>query len=104
MRERERAEEGERSRESERGPEGLRGALSQLQAVGGKQDVVHGGAHASGTRPSSWQRRKTTGEVAVVGWTGQLQCWAGWWAAQVRPGKNLSLFYLFPLSIFLPLF
>ena len=34
--ERERVEEGERSRESERGPEGLRGALSQLQAVGGK--------------------------------------------------------------------
>ena len=57
-----RGQRGESHGESERGPEGLRGTLSQLQAVGGKQEVAHGGARASGTRPSSWQRRKTTGE------------------------------------------
>ena len=33
-----------------------------------------------------------------MGWAGQLQCWAGWWAAQVRPGKILSLSLL--VSIF----
>ena len=26
---------------------------------------------------SFWRGRKTTGGVAVAGWAGQLQCWAG---------------------------
>ena len=96
-RERERARQGERG-VVEMGPWGLRGNARGAQALGGKQEVAHGGARASGTRPSSWQRRKTTGEVAVVGWAGQLQCWAGWWAAQVRPGKILSLSLSLSLS------
>ena len=32
----------------------------------------HGRARASGTRPSFWQRRKTAGKEAVVGWAGHL--------------------------------
>ena len=67
-----------------RGPGGRGDDVEVVQTsrgAGGKQEVARGGAHASGMRPSSWQRRKTTGEVAVVGWAGQLQCWAGWWAA-----------------------
>ena len=57
--------------ESERGPEGLRGALSQLQAVGGKQEVASYGrarrAHA--LRPTG-VRWKTA--MPLVGWVGLL--------------------------------
>ena len=62
------------------------------QAGGGRGACVR----ASATRASSWQRRKMTGREAVVGWAGQLQCWAGWWATQVRPRKfSLSLVSVF---------
>ena len=58
-----------------RGPGGRGDDVEVVQTsrgAGGKQEVARGGAHASGMRPSSWQRRKTTGEVAVVGWASQL--------------------------------
>ena len=48
----------------------------------------HGRARASGTRSSSWKRRKMTGEEALVGWAGHL----GRQAGQVSgPGSFFSL-------------
>ena len=55
-------------------------------------------ARASDTRSSSWQRRKTTGKEAVLGWAGQLQCWAGWWAAQVSQVSSNPFLFLFLFS------
>ena len=82
--------------ESERGPEGLRGALSQLQAVGGKQEVASYGharvGHALRVRLARGGRR-----LALARWAGP--------AEGARPGKwprwasSLSLsFYLFLFS------
>ena len=52
---------------------------------------------ASGTRSSSWQRRKTTGEEAVVGWAGEAGPATGRWAEE-SPSNSLSLF-LFICSV-----
>ena len=50
-------------------------------------------------------REEDDREEAVVGWAGQLQCWAGWWRQVSGPGRlslSLSLwfFYLLMFSIF----
>ena len=52
-RERERERRGRERVEWSRGPGGLRGNARGVQALGVKQEVAHGGARASGTRPSS---------------------------------------------------
>ena len=78
-------EEWESSGESE----GVRGGrVASPGSSGGKQGgrrwPKQGGGgrgawpRAPGACPSSWQRRKATGE-ARVGWAGQGGSWAGWW-------------------------
>ena len=77
-----RAREGERTRGGERHGRELEGVGEVAwrrgegpERRGGSQAGwrwPHCGARALGTRPSFWQRRKTTGKEAVVGWAGHL--------------------------------
>ena len=85
-----RGQRGESHGESERGPEGLRGALSQLQAVGGKQEVASYGharvGHALRVRLARGGRR-----LALARWAGP--------AGGAGPGKWPR--YVSFLSLFL---
>ena len=48
--------------------EGTRGVVVASLGTPGKQEAACGGRARVGTRSSSWQRRKATEKVAVVGW------------------------------------
>ena len=88
----ERDREEEEHGESERGPEGLRGALSQLQAVGGKQELASYGHARVGTRSAS-DLREVEDDWHLPGGLGRLEE-----LGQVSgPGR-------FPFSLFFYLF
>ena len=68
---RERAEKGGRSTEGVRRARGCVASRMESRATRGRRQAGGGRgawARASATRASSWQRRKTTGKEAVVGW------------------------------------
>ena len=58
-----------------------------------KQEVAGARLRASATRPSSWQRRKTTGEGAR--WAGPAT-WAARWLPLL---SNVSVFYFLQLFL-----
>ena len=59
--------------------------VQPVQRRSGKQEVAHGGARASGTRPSSWQggRRQGRGQA---GWAAQV----GWPAGPRQVGGQVT--------------
>ena len=89
-----------------RGSRGVRGDVQSVQASRGRGRQGGGVASSAASRcPSSayWHEEEGDREEAVVGWAGQLQCWAGWWRQVSAPGRlSLSLwfFYLLMFSIF----
>ena len=104
VREREQGER-RRARESESGAGQLRGFARGIEGERRKQEVASrggGGARAcrraSGTRPSSWQRRKATGEGGQAGWAAS---WLGRPAAAgLRRGGEAQVSFS-PLFCFL---
>ena len=73
--ERNRSRGGERPRVWEREVWGVCGIVQRSRGSGGKQEVAHGGARASGTRPSSWKEEDDRGGARRAGprrWAGQL--------------------------------
>ena len=106
-REGEGARGGDEHGESERASRGPRGVSRGSRKRAGRQEEVEAGGGRGCTRrrhaSAYWREEEGDREEAVVGWAGQLQCWAGWWRQVSAPGRlSLSLwfFYLLMFSIF----
>ena len=94
---------GERLQAREREVRGLwtsPGARERLEVASRSWSLRPARALSRGDSSSFGARGGRRQEEPLVGWVGFAQCWAGWWAAQVRPGtisflSFISVFYFF---------
>ena len=94
---------GERLRAREREVRGLwasPGTRERQEVASRSWSLRPARALSRGDSSSFGARGGRRQEEPLVGWVGFAQCWAGWWAAQVRPGtisflSFISVFYFF---------